>query len=106
MNIKTLTSTIYKEYVKNGYEEMWSNTENFQKKNDIAELGLIVAEISESMEEIRKKHTNNKHLAIECTDIIIRTLNFMNRKHLNIEQALQQAINKNNKRPKLHGKQV
>lgn len=110
MDLKDIQSKLFEEYKKNGYLEMWTdgfrnNDNQKQSIRDIAELGLIVTEISEAMEEIREPK-NNSDLFIECSDIIIRTLNFMTRKGANAEYFILEKDNINNLREKLHGKEV
>lgn len=110
---KEIQSIVYEEYTKNGYLEEWTNgfmnsKNRITKKFDIAELGLIVTEVSEAMEEIRNDEKYNEHddIFIECADIIIRTLNFMSRHGVNAEYYILYKHNKNLERGLLHGKQV
>lgn len=86
-----------------GYTDNWNKA---GKIGDLAELGLVVTEISEAMEEIRKQKINREHLAEECADIIIRTMNFMSRKGLDLDIALWLKNVKNSKRGYLHDKAV
>ena len=96
---------MYSEYRKNGYLDMWNKN---GKVGDIAELGLILTEISEAMEETRLQGiTSNDKLYIECADIIIRTMNFMTRKGcIDIEKVIYEKTKHNFTRKKLHGKDV
>lgn len=103
MTINEIQKAVFEEYVKNGYYEMWSNIEN-QKVADIAELGLIGTEVSETMEEIRSKEVCPTKVEAECADIIIRVLNFMTRNYLDPFEGLRLAHATNLKRGKLHGK--
>jgi hypothetical protein len=89
ITIEELQTLIFKEYEKNGYHKMWTN--GFKNNSpeqpifDIAELSLIVTEISEAIEEKRKNGLiDSENLFIECADIIIRTLNFMIRNEMEI----------------------
>jgi hypothetical protein len=115
MYIEEIQRKLFIEYEKNDYLRMWSN--NFSKlKNqqnsiyDIAELGLINTEISEAIEEIRKKDIDEEirlsHLGVECADIIIRVLNFMSRKGISANYYINYKHNINMNREKLHGKEV
>lgn len=112
MNVRELQKELFEDYKVKGYYENWivknELDKKLQKQVDIAELGLITTEISEAMEVIRS-HTNGfsrEHLAEECVDIIIRTINFMSRKGLDLDIALWLKSNKNKKREWLHGKDV
>ena len=117
--LKEIQEMVFEEYKKNGYLIMWSfpkvnlgegfyNYKHYQNINDIAELGLINTEVSEAIEITRKKDNKNKlrELALECADIIIRTLNFMSRKGLDAEFYIIAKHNKNMKRGLLHGKEI
>jgi len=110
MNLIEIQDLVFEEYKKNKYLEMWQSEKGTysqeQKIKDLAELGLIITEISESMEEIRKKDYVFHDLAIECSDIIIRVLNFMSRKNLDAEYFILLKNEVNTKREKLHGKGV
>ena len=112
MNLTEIQDLVYTEYIKNGYKEKWTSKPYLginspqQKISDLAELGLIITEVSEAMEEIREKELNMYNLAIECSDIIIRVLNFMSRNNLEVEPFILIKHNKNMEREKLHGKGV
>lgn len=104
---------LYHEYIINGYRDLWTfkdsespNVERIQKIFDIAEIGLFDTEISELKEEIRKKEINWDCVKEECSDIIIRILNFCSRKGLFLEDSLIKKNEKNLEREKLHGKDV
>jgi NTP pyrophosphatase (non-canonical NTP hydrolase) len=103
MNLKRIQELVFKEYCLNGYTEMWNKAE---KIGDIAEMGLVVTEVSEALEELRSKNTNNEHLAEECADIVIRVMNHLSRKGLDLEKAILQKHDKNLEREHLHGKSV
>jgi len=107
MNLSQIQEMVFKEYVENGYLAEWTEaTEKAQKKSDIAEVGLITSEIGEATDEIRSKQTNADELALECADIIIRTLNFMSRKGFDAEHWILEKDKKNRTRGKLHGRSV
>jgi NTP pyrophosphatase (non-canonical NTP hydrolase) len=103
MQTDKLQELCFEEYVKNGYLALF-NAEG--KMGDLAELGLMLTEIAEAMEEIglKEKKVDAEHLAEEAADIIIRALNFMSRKGLNAEVAIFKKCQKNMERPYLHGK--
>jgi len=115
MELKEIQEFVFREYQKNGYLDMWTvklystkqEKEQQQKINDVAELGLIVTEISEAIEIIRKKDNEDiEKLAEECSDIIIRALNFMSRKGLDATSNICHKANYNLSRGNLHGKAV
>jgi len=111
-DLKTIQNMLFKEYQKNGYHKIWTN--GFMNNNphqnifDIAELGLITTEVSEAIEEIRKPLTDISlvNLGFECADIIIRTINFMTRKGMNLDFFLNEKYKHNLLRGKLHDKQI
>jgi hypothetical protein len=109
-NLNDIQSELFEEYIKNGYLEIWTNgfrnnDNSKQSIRDIAELGLVVTEVAEAMEEIRQPK-NEDDLFIECADIIIRVLNFMTRKGANAEYFISLKNKVNLEREKLHGKEV
>ena len=109
MSIRELQKELFKTYKDKGYLEEWTsknNSVNEQKKIDIAELGLVCTEIAEAMELLRQHKYKREDLAEECADIIIRTINFMSKKGLDLDIALWLKNNKNKKRECLHGKAV
>ena len=97
------------EYKENGYLDMWTKGRNNQEQKiyDIAELSLIMTEVSELIEYIRKgKKPDDDKYCYELAEIIIKTLNYCSRKGINIEKRIieKNAINCN--RVYLHGKEV
>ena len=106
-DLRELQIEVFREYVKNGYLEEWtSNINSTQKKFSIAELGLVMTEISEAIEEIRKHKTDRDKLGEECADVIIRVMNFMSRNKLDLDIAIWKKNSLNLKRNHLHGKEV
>jgi hypothetical protein len=110
LTLNEIQTLVYKEYIDNGYLNMWLDSQSLkglitkrQYINDIAELGLITTEVSEAIESIR---LNKNNLGEECADIIIRVLNFMSRKGLNAQKFIIQKNMVNVNRTKLHGKEV
>ena len=97
MKISKLKWKIYEEYKRNGFEDYFSRG----VLGDLAECGLINTEVSEALEHIRKG--DYEHLGEELADIIIRTINFSMRKHIDIEQELRKKILVNSKREYKHG---
>ena len=105
MNLWKIQRMVFEEYKKNGYLEEWSNPDILtQAKIDIAELGLVVTEISEAMEECR--NIDNEKLSYELADIIIRVLNFASRKKIDIESYVKAKHQRNLQRGKLHGRHI
>lgn len=106
MGLKELQKQLFIEYTKNGYLKMWNDAKP-EGIGDLAELGLIGTEISEAIEVIRSKIAKDPlELAMECADIIIRTMNFMSRKGIDVSDAIWKAHQKNLKRGHLHGKNI
>lgn len=114
-SIEEIQNMLFKEYQKNGYYKLWSNNFSNNKNQqsiiyDIAEVGLFTTEISEAIEELRKKDIDDEiklsHLGVECADIIIRVLNFMSRKGISANYYINYKHNINMNREKLHGKEV
>ena len=67
-------------------------------------MGLFVTEVSELMEEIRD--AKMEKYGEEGADIVIRLLNYFNRKGIDIEPYILAKHEKNLKRGKLHGRKV
>lgn len=110
MNIQELQKLVFEEYVKNGYSERWTkeyfidHPTEFDLVIDLAEVGLINTEVSELLEDIRSNEPEK--WGVECADIIIRTLNFCNRKGIDLEPYLLEKHKKNLERDKLHGRTI
>ena len=107
-SLSKIQELVYEEYVKNGYKGIWDSndvSDTIKYKFDLAELGLIITEISEAMEEIRNGNYDKK-LGEELADIIIHTLNFASRNNINIESKIIEKHYKNMERKKLHGRKV
>lgn len=109
-NLREIQKIVFEEYKKNGYLLNWGcHTPNIQPKIDLAELGLIVTEVSEAMEAIRtipNLQQQKTNLGFECADIIIRTLNFMSRNAIDATFFINAKNEINMNRGKLHGKAV
>ena len=103
MSIRELQELVFEEYQKNGFLDQFFWAEPHEIA-DIAELGLVVTEVAEAMEAIRKGDAEN--VAEECADIIIRVLNFMSRAGLDAEEEIVKKNTRNRKRERLHGKKV
>lgn len=110
MKFKEIMKLVLIEYKKNGYFDEWEEIREILEKHgkkgiaELAEVGLFVTEVAESLEEIR--NNNKDKLAIELADIIIRIMNFASRRGINLEDAILRKHKKNFKREKLHGRNV
>ena len=107
MTIREIQAFVFEEYCKNGFYDKFDCDDT--EISDIAELGLITTEVAEAIEVVRRGvdcDADSGHLAEECADIIIRTLNFMSRWNLDAESAIVKKNAKNGEREKLHGKRI
>ena len=110
MDLKKIQKLVLVEYRKNGYEELWNRSYRIASRYgfghmvDLAEVGLFCSEVGEAMEDIRQ--LRHEHMGEELADIVIRVLNFANRKGIDIEAEIRRKNRKNLKRPKLHGKHM
>lgn len=110
MNMKELQELVFKEYVKNGYAERWSkeylieHPEELDLVIDLAEVGLFITEVAERMEDIRDARI--EHYGEEGADIVIRVLNYFNRKGIDIETYILEKHEKNLNRSRLHGRKI
>ncbi len=107
--IDEIQKRVHKEYTKNGYLKKWTATnKQDQPIFDVAELGLIGTEVSEAMEEIRKKDVDEEErltaLGFEMADIIIRAMNFCSRKGIRVSFHIIDKDIINSERGELHGK--
>ena len=127
LHFKEIQELIYKEYKINEYEYMWNlgdlklliktnfhladdyfkglQFKQLMRISDIAEVGLINTEVSELLEDIRE----DKKLSVqanECADIVIRVMNYCNRKGIDLEREILHKHRINMLRGKLHGKVV
>ena len=91
---------VYEEYRRNGYDEMFNKHGLI---GDIAELGLICTEVSEAIEKVR---TNALSIEEELADIVIRVMNYCNRKCICLRPVILWKNEQNLKRSRLHGKVV
>jgi len=90
---------VYKAYKKNSFEDWFNKAEQM---GDIAELGFVTTEVGEAIEHVC--HMKEKELRLELADIVIRVLNFCNRKGISLEEYIIKKNNINKKRGKLHGR--
>jgi len=101
MEFKDIQKLVYEEYKKNGFEEFFNKN---KECGDIAEIGLITSEIGEALNYCRDR--NEKFLSIELADIVIRVLNYCNRKNIDLEFYIIAKNRINNRRDKYHSKKV
>ena len=103
MNLDELRELVYEEYVKNGFEERW-NLVRPKEVGDIAEVGMIMTEISGVIEAIRVK--DGLKVCHDLADAAIRLMNFATRHHIDLERLILLANETNRTRLRLHGKEV
>ena len=110
MEVFDLQQLVFEEYKRNGYAERWTQEYfkahpiEFELLIDLAEVGLINTEVSELLEDIR---TNSlEKYGEECADIVIRVMNFCNRRGIDLETHILKKHEKNQKREYLHGKTI
>ena len=110
MNLEEIQKLVFLEYIKNGYSERWTkeyfiaNPIEFDLLIDLAEVGLINTEVSELLEDIR--NNDIEKYGLECADIVIRVMNWCNRKGIDLETYLIKKHGKNLTRGKLHGRKI
>ena len=79
-----------------------------KSKNGIRNNGEMIAlmhsELSEALEELRKKKVNWSNVGEELADTIIRICDFAEARGIDLEKALKKKIKKNKKRPRKHRK--
>lgn len=76
----------------------------FQRDAMLGKLMLVVTEISEAAEEVRKDHYNG--FKEEIADTFIRLLDIVGAMGIDIEQEIKDKMEKNKKRPTRHGKKT
>jgi len=110
MSMKEIQELIFEEYILNGYAERWTreyfeaHPKEFNLLIDLAEVGLVNTEVSELLEDIR--NNDREKWGDECADIVIRVMNFCNRKGINLESHIIGKHGKNLKRGFLHGRTI
>jgi NTP pyrophosphatase (non-canonical NTP hydrolase) len=75
-----------------------------KKRNDGELISLMHSELSEALEELRKKKPDWKLVGEELADCAIRIMDFCEARGINLEQSIWEKLDKNKKRPKMHGK--
>jgi NTP pyrophosphatase (non-canonical NTP hydrolase) len=111
MQFEDIVDKIYDEYLKNDYHYMWESTKPYPI-GIIAELGLIITEVAECMEVIRKYGESYRTIRArieiqeELADIIIRTMNLASRLNIRLENRILEKNKKNLERGTRHGKEI
>ena len=67
-------------------------------------IALMHSELSEALEELRKKEVNWKKVGTELSDCVIRIMDFCEARGINLEKKIKNKIKKNKKRKYKHGK--
>lgn len=110
MELTDLQSIVFEEYKKNGYASRWTKEYfiehplEFDLLIDLAEVGLINTEVSELLEDIRSN--DRQKWATEAADIVIRVMNWCNRKGIDLNEAICLKHLKNMERGTLHGRTI
>jgi len=86
-------------YTKNGFEDLFNKHGLW---GDLVELALITTEVSEAMNKIRRDEDVDEELA----DIVIRVMNYCNRKGKDLRSLIISKNKKNLERPYLHGLRI
>jgi NTP pyrophosphatase (non-canonical NTP hydrolase) len=81
----------------------WDNLSPFNVNDMLAKHMLIVSEVAEATEEARINPMSNKHDE-ELIDVLIRTLDLLGARAINVDNLLEEKMNKNRNRPRMHGK--
>lgn len=94
VTLTELQRMVFQQYLKDEKDKIYNPHADV---GDVAELGLICEEIGEAMRGIREQK-GEKGLEEECGDIIVRTICFMSRKGIDLQDALLSVHEKNTKR--------
>jgi len=101
MDLSEIQRMVREHYQINGFEKRWNDV-NDSMIADLGEVGLFSEEIGELTQAIRKG-IDLDQVGIECADIVIRIMNFCNRKGLDLQTYIYYKHSINMKRPYLHG---
>jgi len=103
MEFKDVQKLVYEEYKQNGFEAFFNENGIC---GDLAEIGLFTTEIGEALDYQRDDTECTKYVKLELADIIIRVMNFCNRKGIDLEFYIIAKNRINKSRDKFHGKKV
>lgn len=118
MTIKQLQKLCHKIAVKKGFwkECKWckgdkncecgicNNRGYLLDRNNAEMIALMHSELSEALEELRKKDCKMELVGEELADCVIRILDFCGGRDIDLQTLLEKKIKKNKKRPFKHGK--
>ena len=82
-------------------------------KSDLESIMLMVSELSEAVEEVRKGSAGTYHVdgkpegvAIELADCVIRIMDYCESRGINLQAAIFEKHDYNKSRPYRHGKKI
>lgn len=95
--LNRLRDEVHRIAVEHGF---WSDREKAGVYGDATALALMVCEVAEAIEALRKGEDETE----EVVDVIIRALDYLGRKGVDVERALRRKVERNKRRPWKHGK--
>jgi NTP pyrophosphatase (non-canonical NTP hydrolase) len=101
--LDTLAAVLHETAIQKGF---WDPPVTYDKIGN--KLALVHSEVTEVLEAIRK-NKGSQEIVEEIADVLIRTLDVYaalrnkDEVHHSLDQVLEQKMNKNKERPKLHG---
>lgn len=100
LNFKLLQVEVHQNAVNKGF---WSPHANVPSIIKTVQLSLIASEVYEAIDAVRSGSPSSE-LGPELADIVIRTLDFAEGYGLDLGEAIEKKMLKNQDRPKMHGK--
>ena len=105
MNIKSLQKLCHQIAVEKGFwENELEGTFTEDMRNNAEMIALMHSELSEALEELRKKHCKMELVGKELADCVIRILDFCGGRDIDLQKVIEKKIKKNKKRPYKHNK--